>query len=492
MSQLPMSSIVNVSISVSPTFPARTGFGTLMLITKETGVIGVAERFRSYSDIDGVTADWGATTEVVKAATAYFSQSPKPTSFMVGMRFETAQTAELIGGSVLPAELSTFQAITSGGFTLAIDGASNELTGINLSGAADMDGVAALIETAIQTVGTGGFTAASFTHDGSKFTLTSGTTGASSTLSWTTSPTAGEDLSLIMKMLQGEGTKNDGIAGEKVSESLTAIQLKDDSWYGFMFTKEIRDDVVVLTEDSVDAAADWAEARVKVFFTVSNDELTLVAGNTTNIAYQLKAKSLKRTFVIFSSYPTQYPEASVAGRAFTVEFTLGSQAITLKFKQLPGITVETMNTTQKAALDSVNGNALISIAGNIMLAEGWVSSGVFLDEVHGLDWLQNAIQTEVFGYMYTRTAKVPYTDVGIQAIAQKVRKALAEGVTAGLLAPGTTEAGVFLAEGYIVETVPEADVSQSDKEARFYSGVSFTALGAGAIHGVTIAGTFER
>lgn len=492
MSQLPMSSVVNVSISVSPTFPARAGFGTLLLITKQTGVIGVAERVRKYSTPESVATDWGADSEVAKVATTYFSQSPKPANFMVGVRFDANQAAELVGGSVPTTGLTAFQAISNGGFKVAIDGSEQEITAINLSGSANMDEVASAIQTKIRAVATGGFTAATFVHDGTKFVLKSGTTGASSTISYVSAPTSGEDLSAIMKMLQGESTRADGVDAEKVTEALTSIEAKDKSWYGFMFTKEVRDNVQIFGEDSVDASATWAESRTKVFFTVSNDELCLVAGNTTNIIYKLNQKSLTRTFPMYSGYPTQYPEASVAGRAFTVQFTSGSQAITLKFKQLPGVTVENINVAQKAALDAIKGNALISIAGNIMLAEGWMTNGTFFDEVHGLDWLENAIQTEVFGYMYTRTAKVPYTDAGIQGIAQAVTKALEEGVDAGLLAPGEDSNGTYLAEGYLVTTVPEASVSQSDKEARNYTGVSFIALGAGAIHGVTISGTFER
>lgn len=490
MAELPLSTIVNVNISVSPTFPAREGFGTLLIVTNQTGVVGVSERLRLYSDIDGVIADWGANSEVTKAATTYFSQKPKPTSLMVGVRFDANQNAELIGGSVPSPELASFQALTNAGFTVAIDGVSQEITGLNFSAAASLSAVADIIETAIQAIGTGGFTAATFSYEATGFVLKSGTAGAASTLSYVTAPTSGEDVSTILKMLQGESVKADGVDAEDITTALSALNEKDDSWYGFMFTKEVRDTVQVYGETAVLAAAAWTEARVKTFFTVSNNELTKTSTQTGTIAYLLASYS--RTIVLYSSYPTEYPDASTAGRAFTVDFTSGNPSITLKFKQLPGITVEKVSTVQKGYLDAVNCNAYISIAGNIMLAEGKMASGRFFDEIHGLDWLKNAIQTNVFGYMSTRTSKVPYTDKGIQALAQQVSNALAEGVTAGLLAPGTTIDDEFLSEGYKVSTVPEAKVSQSNKEARFYNGISFVALGSGAIHGVTINGIFER
>ena len=78
------------------------------------------------------------------------------------------------------------------------------------------------------------------------------------------------------------------------------------------------------------------------------------------------------------------------------------------------------------------------------------------------------------------------------SVEQQLIKALDEAVRNGLAAPGTTIDGEFLEKGYKTYTVPVADVNQSDKEARFYGGLSFTLLGAGAIHKVQVNGTFER
>lgn len=490
---IPVSSVVNVGISVGATFPARAGFGTLNLITKETGVIGIAERIRAYSDLDGVTADWGANTEVVKAATVYFSQQPKPTAFKVSTRYETDQSAQLRGGSVTDA--TALLAVADGSFAISIDGSAQDITGLNFTdGETNLNDVAASIQAALQVIGSGGYTAATCTHDGARFFINSGTTGASSTVSFLTavSPATGTDISSLLQMQQGEGTKVDGIAGETITASLNAIQNVDSDWYGVVFTKEVRDGVVINGENAVAAAAAWCEARVKVFGNTSND-LDVLDGVTTNdIASTLKASNYRRTMTVFSSYPDQYPAVSILGRAFTVNFSQPNSTLTLKFKQMPSITVESLTTAKKAVLDSKNANALISVGGNAMFTESVMASGVFFDEVHGLDWLQNAMQTNVYGYLLTRPTKVPYTNKGIAALAQQVTRTLDEAVANGLIAPGTTIDGEFLGTGYKVITVPVENVNQSDKEARQYNGLSFVALGAGAIHGVQINGVFER
>lgn len=490
---IPVSSVVNVSIAIGATFPARAGFGTLNIVTEEIGVIGIAERIRSYSNLDGVAADWGSTTEVLKAATAYFGQQPKPTSLKISTRYSTDQSAQLRGGSVTSA--TALLLIADGSFAISIDGGAEDITGLNFTdGEVTLDDIAASIQTALQTVATGGYTAATCVHDGSRFFITSGTTGITSTISFLTvvSPVTGTDISSLLQMQQGEGTKSDGIVGETITASLDAIQNIDPDWYGLMFTKEVRDGVIINAENAVVAAAAWCEARVKVFGNTSNDLDVLDSVTTNDIASTLQTANYRRTMTTFSSFIDQYPSASILGRAFTVDFNQVNSTITLKFKQMPGISVESLTQNQKAVLDSKSANALITVGTSDMFAESFMANGVFFDEVHGIDWLTNAIETNVFGYLLTRTTKVPYTNKGIAALEQQVIKALDEAVRNGLIAAGETIDGEFLGTGYKITTIPAELINQSDKEARLYPGLSFIVLGAGAIHSVQISGVFER
>ena len=490
---IPVASVVNVSIAIGAAFPARAGFGTLNLVTAETGVIGIAERIRSYQNLDGVTADWPADSEVVAAATSYFSQQPKPTALKVSTRYPTAQAAQLRGGAVTVA--TSLLAVSDGSFVANIDEDSQDITGLDFTdGETTLDDIAATIQAALRAVATGGYTLATCVHDGSRFFINSGTTGVTSTIRFLTpvDPASGTDISSLLQMKQGEGTKTNGIAAETITASLNAIQNINSDWYGLMFTKEVRDGVSINSEDAVEAAADWCEARVKVFGNTSNDLDVLDSVTTNDIASVLDAKNLRRTMTVYSSYPDQYPSASILGRAFTVNFNQANSTLTLKFKQMPGITVERLTQSQKAVLDSKHANALIEVGASDMFAESFMANGTFFDEVHGIDWLQNAIETNVFGYLLTRTTKVPYTNKGVAALEQQVISALDEAVRNGLIAPGETIDGEFLPNGYKTTVIAVEDINQSDKEARHYPGLSFIVLGAGAIHSVQINGVFER
>ncbi len=41
-----------------------------------------------------------------------------------------------------------------------------------------------------------------------------------------------------------------------------------------------------------------------------------------------------------------------------------------------------------------------------------MANGDFFDERHGLDWLQNYVQNNLYNLLYTSTTKVPQTDPG--------------------------------------------------------------------------------
>jgi len=69
---------------------------------------------------------------------------------------------------------------------------------------------------------------------------------------------------------------------------------------------------------------------------------------------------------------------------------------------------------------------------------------------------------------------------------------LRQGVTNGLIAPGYTTDGTYLELGYRIDYIPVSDVSDADKGNRIYRGVTFIAVGAGAIHKITITGSFSE
>ena len=481
---IPISTVVKVAIQISTKPVGARGFGALLFLTDEhsdtfnldmpVNVLAGSERVRKYVNIDGVLEDWDVDSEVYKAATAFYAQGAM--DFYVGLAASENTAAALHSGT--PVELSTIQAVTAGGFSITINGAVQNLTALNFSNAADLPGVAAILNAKIT-----GATVA-FNNSTQKFTITSQSTGANSSVSFASADIGGAIAALRLSASTGAAQVT-AKAAESVAEALAACREHDATWYGIDLHKKWRDTPQVVQ------AADYAEANKLVFFNTTNDLRTLNSTITDDIASQLKAKTLMRTLTHFSSHVEEYPSSAVAGRAFIVNFEGVNTTITLFLKRLPTITVEPLTHNQNEILKSKNVNALVDIGGNNVYSDSRMADGTWFDIVHGTDWLQARIEYDVFARLYT-AKKIPYTDSGISMIMQAAEQGLRQAVTNGLIAPGNDEEGNYLPLGYVLNYIPVSEVAPSDKRDRIYRGLSFKAVGAGALHGVEINGTFSE
>ena len=481
---IPISTVVKVAIQISTKPVGARGFGALLFLTDEhsstfnldapVNVLAGSERVRKYVNLDGVLQDWNVNSEVYKAAAAFYAQGAA--DFYVGLADPKNTAAALHSGT--PVQLSTIQAVTAGGFSITIDGVVQNLTGLNFSAAANLPGVATILGAKITNA------TVAFDNSAQKFIITSKKTGAGSSVSFASADIGGTIAALRLGTSTG-ATQVTAKTAESVVEALAACRENDVTWYGIDLHKKWRDTSQVVQ------AAEYAEANKLIFFNTTNNLQTLNSTATDDIASQLKAKTLMRTLTHFSSHVEEYPSSAVAGRAFIVNFEGVNTTITLFLKRLPTITAEPLTPNQNKILKSKNANALVDIGGNNVYSDSRMADGTWFDIVHGTDWLQARIEYDVFARLYT-AKKIPYTDSGISMIMQAAEQGLRQAVTNGLVAPGNDQEGNYLPLGYVMNYIPVSQVAPSDKQARIYRGLSFKAVGAGALHGVEIDGTFSE
>ncbi|HBR2097285.1 DUF3383 family protein [Klebsiella pneumoniae] len=283
-------------------------------------------------------------------------------------------------------------------------------------------------------------------------------------------------------------TLAEGEAGA-VETLLQAVNasLQYTNWYGLA----IADSADLVEADVISVAAAIEASSLSRILAVTTDDVNvLVAGNTENIGYKLKAAGHGRTFWQYSS-SSKYAAISAFGRAFTVNFTGNNTTITLKFKVEPGVTYETLTTAQASAIDAINGNVYVYYANDTaIIQQGVMANGDFFDERHGLDWLQNYVQTNLYNLLYTSTTKIPQTDAGVTRLMTNVEASLDQAVNNGLVAPGVwnggpigqIESGDTLTKGYYVYADAVANQAQSDREARKSPVIQAALKLAGAIH----------
>lgn len=273
---------------------------------------------------------------------------------------------------------------------------------------------------------------------------------------------------------------------EKLMDAVNAV-MGYTNWYGLGIAdkEDIADDDWLKV-----AAAIEASGVSRILAITTSDPATFDATSTADLAYKLKAAKYGRTFVQYSS-SSKYAALSAFGRAFTVNFNGSNTTITLKFKQEPGITYETLTTDQAAALDTRNCNVYVYYQNDTaILQQGVMSSGDFFDERHGLDWLQNYVQTNLYNLLYTSTTKVPQTDAGVTRLLSNVEQSMDQSVTNGLVAAGVwnggpigqLDSGDTLTKGYYVYAQPLSEQAQADREARKAPVIQVACKLAGAVH----------
>lgn len=490
---LSVSDVVNVQIVMTPKAAATRNFGAL-LILGASDVIDVRERIRQYSNLDGVIADFGTAAPEYAAADLFFSQSPQPSLLYMGRWAKTA-THGLLKGAILSAAqqvITLFTTVTDGGMVISIDGTPVTLSGINLSAVTNLNGVASAITAGLGSAGTCVWDATN-----NRFQITSASTGASSTVGYGTAPTSGTDLAALLGLKSGSASAPvDGVAAETLLDAVAALANQSNAWYGVMVA-----DASPTDDDLLEVAA-FIEGtgKSRIFGAATQNSLAMDATSTTDLPSRLKSLGYKRTFSQFSS-SSPYAVASIFGRAFTVDFTANNSTITLKFKQEPGVSAETLTETQATVLKSKNCNVFVEYDNDTaIIQEGVMANGAFFDEIHGLDWLQNQIQTDVWNLLYTSPTKIPQTDAGVNRIVTTASASCEMGVNNGLVAPGqwngpdigALKSGDYLSKGYYIYAPTVASQSQAAREGRKAPTLQIALKLAGAVHFVDVIVNVNR
>lgn len=477
--------LVRVSVNLSPLAAARRGFGVLC-IAGDSDVIDVGERVRSYTTLDSVADDFGLEAPEYDAAALYFSQSPRPQTLVVGRWARTATAGLLKCGILTAAEqaLANWTAIEDGSFRLSVDGgAAANVTGLDFSGAANLNAVAAIIAAAVA--------GATCTWDGSRFRITSDTTGAASEVSVLTTATAsvGTDISALLKGTAATSTATvDGIAAETPAAAAAALADASGAWYGLMFAAATMPD-----DDENTAVAAFIEGAspVRIVGFTITDTGVLDAEVTDDLASALRDLEYRRSCCQYSANP--YAIASLFGRAFSVNFSANASVITLMFKTQPGVVAEDLTETQAQTLKAKRCNVFVLYNNDTAIVQYGVMSGdAYFDEQHGLDWFSDALQNAIYNRLYQAKRKVPQTDSGMHELVTVAAAVCADAVNNGLVAPGVwnadgfgqLETGDTLSSGYYIYAPPMALQAQAEREQRIAPPMQIALKLAGAIHEV--------
>ncbi len=230
--------------------------------------------------------------------------------------------------------------------------------------------------------------------------------------------------------------------------------------------------------------AAYAESNQKLFGTASHDTSNLAATGGSDQFQALSTSAYRNTFTMFVENELEYPCSAWMGAKFPID--PGGEDwcfATLSGVTPNGATYQTvLSATQYSHLAAKHANYQ-SLGGVNQTFFGTVCSGDFIDNTRFFAWLYANLQLDIAALLNSLSnagKKLPYTDAGAAVLQNTITARLQLGVQAGGLAASPVP----------VVTVPTvASQNPSDRAARYFPNVTFTATLAGAIHTTKIAGS---
>lgn len=252
-------------------------------------------------------------------------------------------------------------------------------------------------------------------------------------------------------------------AGTDINTAVSALEkYYDNDWVFALAADAVVSDQVAL--------ADFVEAKGYKKLVI------LVALAADRNAFEQNAYD--HTIVFYHTVIGEHPDAALVGE-------LGNQvvgSITWKFKTLKGITPIEVTADELRLIHQDGAIAYVTKAGKPQTSEGIVSSGEYIDVMHGKDWIKFNMEAAIQNGL-ANSPKIPYNNSGISLLEIQATTVLQQAFSQGIIDKDDNGNA-----RYTVTTKPRSEMSYEDRTARKYDGLSFTYEAEGAIHESEIKG----
>lgn len=315
---IPVSQIVTVN-------PAVVGAGgnplSLNAVFLDEGLTTPISSLLSFPDLDSVGNYYGFTSDQYVMAGFYFpgpdNSLKKPGTLFFGAYADSSRAAWLRGQS-LTLTLDQVKAVT-GTLTITVDGTAHTDASVDLSAATSFTNAATLLTTGLALVGPAAVT---WDAAGSRFVVTSGTSGIASTITQATG-TAAEPLGL------SAGILSQGADGDTPATAMARIKEQSYNWADFTTMFEC-------TLELHEGFAQWTKGQNKGYAYVGwdNDPGYKTTNNAAVFGSIVDALNYDGTLVI---YGEAVHAAAACGWAGSIDWQAVNGRSTLAFRQFSGL-----------------------------------------------------------------------------------------------------------------------------------------------------------
>lgn len=250
-----------------------------------------------------------------------------------------------------------------------------------------------------------------------------------------------------------------------------------------------------LANDEVIAASNLVESMPERILFVTGVETSVLSGLFTTIKDNAHTRKL-----LYTAGAT--PEAkklnaklfasAFASRGLSVNYTGSNTTLTMTYKDLAGVPVDTnISESILNTCETVGADVYCSIEG-LAKVISFKQGGLYFDQLANRIWLTATIQRDVANLLFTTRTKVPQTEAGLSVIKNAITRILEQGVLNGMIGAGIWNRpdtfGVLedfhrgiRTNGYYVYHMPISEQSQTEREERKAPLFSIAAKEQGAI-----------
>lgn len=485
LNTIPISQIVSINPSVLQAAGAAIDLNGLLLTQDASIPIGSLTGFATAED---VAAHFGATSTEAKAAAIYFNGytiATKSPGLLYMAQYNTANVAAYTrGGSLKGVSLDAIKAVT-GTLSVTIDGTAKTAASINLSAATSFSDAATKLATALSAL-------VSYDAQREAFVITSGTTGASSTIGYVTGTAAD---GLMLSQAKGAVISQGAAAAVAATFMENLIQIGQ-NWALFTTAWE------PLLADK-QAFASWTNMKGDRFGYVcwDSDVNAKDPTKTTSFGYWLRQNKVQDTVPVFGDLTHA---VFVLGFAASLDFDRRNGRSTLAFKYQGGLVPSVTSASDAAGLEA-NGYNFFGAYANAKDNFNFMYSGAISGDWRWLDtflnqiWLNANLQYAMVkllmgvgsvpynaeGYALIEAACLDPINAAINFGAIRTGVVLSESQKAQIRnALGRDASGTILAKGYVLQIDPATASIRADR--RSPSMTLFYADG-GSVHRLNLA-----
>ena len=485
--EVPLSYTINVSLSALPQGLADFNTNSVAIFSNEPA--GFSESYRAYMMPSGVGDDFGTNSLTYKMANSLYMPVP---NFRTGNGylyvFPFNGVSATHGGFITPTltdNIDNFKAITDGALSITIDDTNYVLTGLDFTTIQDLDDIVTVLKKENLDVDIA-------VNEGT-IEFTSRRAGTISAVTIATLTQAdGTDLSgsSFLDASNGNATTGTNASGETLAQAVTRAM------------KEVYFGGVITTQE-VDDATRLANAQtIQTMDCVYYDSLQSLV-DIDGIGADIKSAGLGKTRTLaYSKDNGKMAIACYCSIASSVNWNGTNTANTLNLKTLTGILGDNGLSDTYVLKAHTNGVDIYGNTGGLSVVYSNDNNG-YTDDIKGQLWLKKAIEVAGFNYLRQTNTKVPQTEEAMSGLKNSYALVCEQGIRNGFIAAGTWNGIIPFGDpekfkeaieqkGYYIYSIPIAQQSQTDREARKAPVVQIAVKCGGALHFSDVIITIQR